>query len=757
MSWKILYTNPGDVAREARIFDPSPKITAYSDWDRPNKGSFKVNAATPIKKYGDIDLMKGGEVVLRGLITDVETKGDGSQLIECYSKEWLLKKRFTFYYTYTHDDATVGEMLEDDLTGDYVGLLAMARSLLPPNMFSLYSGSTYKLTGGGTGSVFGSAIPYHDTTALTLGSGAGSLAEGQYWRNATDLYVRLPGSVNPRYELVSMADWCDPKVRLGDISDISSETFAAPYRLATGRSVWEYIQKLIKATGAYVRWRAEVDDPYLYLDASLTTYGRGSSTEGILSFVEPRYRIDRIAPDDVEVHGLIGVGAGDGKTIEMATSLDLAASGNIVLDVVRDGYLYESFLDSVLSQIYGERAVEDCHQIEGPEAPLLRCGDRVNVKRFGFGRKVEVVKKIDIRGDGLMRVWTGKRPRDSEDLIAATNALLQEQSSFAQSHLNMWSDSHTGNVTNSVPLKWEPDFSDENGIIDTSFSAATRIYLSFSVGWYKSDVSGADTRRHGHTNRTGSGSSSSHGNAGKGGGHWHGVKGVTSNMEGQSYKTVIRDLGTMSTHDGHTHPGSSGGPSGLTTVNYGVGAYATGCAACGFNVVYSVVAGTVNVASAGHGHSISVTSGGRHNHSYPWAVPDNVAAALHTHTVTGQTTETHTGHGDHSVTDNPQPGPLDVYDEPLTAADVDKFLSEESTGSLKYLTVRLYANSVEVPGSPFEDYYIGDSEGAIDVTDLINIGGSNEIEARISEYGGSGDVRCELSLSLAAQVVLTSI
>ncbi|MFA7094808.1 MAG: hypothetical protein WC116_09940, partial [Thermovirgaceae bacterium] len=97
------------------------------------------------------------------------------------------------------------------------------------------------------------------------------------------------------------------------------------------------------------------------------------------------------------------------------------------------------------------------------------------------------------------------------------------------------------------------------------------------------------------------------------------------------------------------------------------------------------------------------------------------------------------------------------YTEPLTAADVDKFLSEESTGSLKYLTVRLYANSVEVPGSPYEDYYIGDSEGAIDVTDLINIGGANEIEARISEYGGSGDVRCELSLSLAAQVVLTSI
>lgn len=755
MSWKILYTNPGDVAREARIFDPSPKITAYSDWDRPNKGSFKVNAATPIKKYGDIDLMKGGEVVLRGLITDVETKGDGSQLIECYSKEWLLKKRFTFYYTYTHDDATVGEMLEDDLTGDYVGLLAMARSLLPPNMFSLYSGSTYKLTGGGTGSVFGSAIPYHDTTALTLGSGAGSLTAGQYWRDASDLYVRLVGSSNPRYELVSMADWCDPKVRLGDISDISAETFAAPYRLATGRSVWEYIQKLIKATGAYVRWRAEVDDAYLYLDASLATYGRGSSTEGILTFTEPRYRIDRIAPDDVEVHGLIGVGAGDGKTIEMASTLDMAASGNIVLDVVRDGYLYESFLDSVLSQIYGERAVEDCHQIEGPEAPLLRCGDYVNVKRAGFGRKVEVVKKIDIRGDGLMRLWTGKRPRDSEDLIAATNALLQEQSSFAQSHLNMWSDSHTGNVTNSVPLVWNPDFSDENGVIDTSFTAATRIYLSFSIGWYKADVSGVDTRSHSHTGRTGRGGSSSHGNAGSGGGHYHTVAGTTSaaHLGDQVITTCNRD---------HTHAGPSHSH-GIETTNLSSHSHSISNSASttgsggtplhSHTYLYSIGTGSAGGFSHSHGGSTYSSGTGNTGMTSYFTI---ASAPNHTHDVSGQTTATHAGHSDHTVTDNPSHD-LPTYTEPLTAADVDKFLSEESTGSLKYLTIRLYANSVEVPGSPFEDYYIGDSEGAIDVTDLINIGGANEIEARISEYGGSGDVRCEISLSLTAQVVLTSI
>ncbi|MFA5674569.1 MAG: hypothetical protein WC912_08990, partial [Thermovirgaceae bacterium] len=431
----------------------------------------------------------------------------------------------------------------------------------------------------------------------------------------------------------------------------------------------------------------------------------------------------------VEVHGLIGIGAGDGKTIEMASTLDMAASGNIVLDVVRDGYLYESFLDSVLSQIYGERAVEDCHQIEGPEAPLLRCGDYVNVKRAGFGRKVEVVKKIDIRGDGLMRLWTGKRPRDSEDLIAATNALLQEQSSFAQSHLNMWSDSHTGNVTNSVPLVWNPDFSDENGVIDTSFTAATRIYLSFSIGWYKADVSGVDTRSHSHTGRTGSHSGYGGGRTSRAGGHYHGVTGATS--DGSSVQTTV--TATVQARTNYVSTSHSHSVSGVT-------AY-TGVTSSHDHTYWRTYTST------GSG-------GGSHDH-YVYSNTTSVAATGHKHTVAGQTTTTISDHPHTEATYTAKD--RTVYIEPLTAADVDKFLSEESTGSLKYLTIRIYANGVEVAGSPYEDYYIGDSEGAIDVTDLINIGGANEIEAQISEYGGSGDVRCELSLSLTAQVVLTSI
>lgn len=752
MTWEIQIINPRGATFLADSLVDYPKITKYSDDDRPNSAEIDISSKTPVLKYADVDLISNGSIVLRGIVTDVEEKGS-YQRMEVYSKEWLLKKRFTFYYTYTHDDATVGEMLEDDLTGDYVGLLAMARSLLPPNMFSLYSGSTYKLTGGGTGSVFGSAIPYHGTTALTLGSGAGSLTAGQYWRDASDLYVHLVGSANPRYELVSMADWCDPGVRLGDISDISAETFAAPYRLAPGRSVWEYIQQLIKATGAYIRWRAHANDPYIYLDASLSSFGRGSASSGVINFSPTEHKILRIAPDDLEVHGVIGIGAGDGKTIEMLSTLDLSASGNIVLDVHRDGYLYEEHLAGAISKIYDDRRVSDCFKISGPVVPI-DCDDWVSIDR----QTRQIVKKIETDYN-TMTVWTGKRPRDAADAIAATNALLQEQSSFGQSHLNMWSDSHTGNVTNDVPLVWNPDFSDDNGVIDTSFTAATRIYLSFSIGWYKADVSGVDTQSHSHTGRTGSGGSSSHGNAGSGGGHYHGVSGTTTGVP-TLFSAVIDYISVKSANASHNHSGASHYHD-VNSHSHSIGGYndyLSGVTSGHQHYYYAThSSGTGSSSpSTGYGSSANTgTSNASHSHDSTVTMV-YVASDAHDHPIEGYTTGTHAGHADHSVTDNPTHD-LPTYTEPLTAADVDKFLSEESTGSLKYLTIRLYANSVEVPGSPFEDYYIGDSEGAIDVTDLINIGGANEIEAQISEYGGAGDVRCELSMSLAAQVVLTSI
>jgi hypothetical protein len=524
MGWEAKITNPGGAVVYVDAFGKDPQMEEFEDIDRPNHVKFEAATDDPVLLYADIDLFFDGEISLRGVVTFVEEKGDGALAVEAYSKEWMLKHRYTFFYTYPHSAATVGDILNDALAGSYVGLLAQARGLLPPNMFALYSGSTYKLTGGGTASVFGSGVPYHDTTALTLGSDKDSLSAGQYWRDTSDLYVRLVGSVSPRYELVSVYNWCDPKVRLGDVSDISAETFSTPYRLAVGRTVWDYVTKLLKSLGAYVQWRAPPNDPYVYLDANLTSFGRGTSKSGVFAFDRSAYQIDRIDPDDVQVHGLIGIGCGDGKTTELSSVLAVAtpAGSNIVLDTYRDGYLYEDYLAEVVGSVFADRQAVDCHKIEGPDAPV-KCGDWVGIE----GAARSVVKKIVREGDWLT-LWTGRRPRDKADIQAATTSMLSEGSSFASSHLNMWKDSASGNVTNDVPFVWESEFSDEDGVIDESFAAATRVYLNFSIGWFKSTVSNVDSNLHGHSNATGAGSGSSHGDAGAGGYLTHGATSAAS-------------------------------------------------------------------------------------------------------------------------------------------------------------------------------------------------------------------------------------
>lgn len=153
----------------------------------------------------------------------------------------------------------------------------------------------------------------------------------------------------------------------------------------------------------------------------------------------------------------------------------------------------------------------------------------------------------------------------------------------------------------------------------------------------------------------------------------------------------------------------------------------------------------VYVAADGHNHS---TSGNIYT----------VSHYSHYHTIG---VDDHDEHEDHTVTDNPEPGPLSIDDEESVPLDMDQWTTEEPTGTLRYLTIRIYIDSgsgyVEIPASPFEDYYVGDGESGIDVTDYIELGGPNSIKATVEEYGGANDVRCEISLSLSAQVVLTAL
>ena len=167
-----------------------------------------------------------------------------------------------------------------------------------------------------------------------------------------------------------------------------------------------------------------------------------------------------------------------------------------------------------------------------------------------------------------------------------------------------------------------------------------------------------------------------------------------------------------------------------------------------------------SVASSGHNHNISVSveSVEDHNHSYPWATPASVSSAGHVHDVSGQTTATHTGHSNHSVTDNPQPGPLDVYTE---TADDDSIIHDSTfveVGSIRYMDVSIKCNGSHVPGSPFIDYYPGDSINDVDITSLINVGSENTLQISIAETAGGGrSVKCSVNGSVSSKYYITDI
>lgn len=729
--------------------------------DKPHKLSFTCYKKYPVEENAVILVSYKGSYPFAGTIDKI-TEKDETYKCDCKSKDALLDQRIGCLYEYPAA-TTITQMLSSSKpsdNSDIIGLLYWANSgiIAGPGTggFELYSGTTYYISGGSSSSVFGNVDTsgiFEDDTPLVKGGSKSTLTAGQYYQESTGLYVRCTDNKDPKYHRMSIPNWKDTGIRLGTLSS-GSTTFTTPFRVGRDKLYKEIIRvmKFGKMEFQFI-YESRSGSSYVYLDGKAEV-GNGSATSPVKRYTENK-NIGKLenSRDTKKVNGIVGLGYGSGYTQQLAAYVDLNSSGVWRESTYSDSHLFSEYLETTLEDIWEQWNDNQTYIVDDvlPDYSL-EIGDYVRITLDQDEEVTKRVKHITIKNDEKMKLELNRRIRDAEDLIKAKSEIYDNMLNFIDTYYSSYEFHFDGNVDDNVPL--DVKFRIDSDQIDGNFDY--RFLLSLTIDAFKSEVASVITTAHGHTNRTGAGSSSSHGNAGEGGGHWHNVKGVTSNTEGQSYKTVIRDLGTMSTHDGHTHPGSSGGPSGSTTVNYGVSASATGCDACGFPVVYSVSAGTVNVASAGHKHTISVESDGKHNHNYPWAVPDNVAAAGHDHIVSGQTTETHTGHGDHTVSDNPQPGPLDVYTEDEHDDTIIDGLGLKPTSSPTHITVTITLNGSAVSGSPFTDYYIDDTINDIDISSLVNISGDNTLRIAISEYGGSGAVKAAINGSISSKYVLNS-
>ena len=160
-----------------------------------------------------------------------------------------------------------------------------------------------------------------------------------------------------------------------------------------------------------------------------------------------------------------------------------------------------------------------------------------------------------------------------------------------------------------------------------------------------------------------------------------------------------------------------------------------------------------------HGHSVNMVTGGSttsflHSHTvYVSAWGGYAAASDHTHTIPTNSVTTGGGNAQHTIAHANT-----MITEPTDPTSQTRFPKTTDTGnSTHMLTLTVEINGSNVPGSPFADYYVGDTISDIDITSLVTIATDNAIDISIAEYAGSSPVKCSLYGSVNSLYVLTSI
>jgi len=724
-------------------------VTNYNfDWydDKAHKLSFTCYKKYPVEENAIILVSYKGSYPFAGTIDKIVEK-DETYKCECKSKDALLDQRIGCLYEYPAA-TTITQMLSSSKpsdNSDIIGLLYWANSgvIAGPGTggFELYSGTTYYISGGSSSSVFGDVDTsgiFEDDTPLVKGGSKSTLTAGQYYQESTGLYVRCTDNKDPKYHRMSIPNWKDTGIRLGTLSN-GSTTFTTPFRVGRDKLYKEIIRvmKFGEMEFQFV-YESRNGSSYVYLDGKAEV-GNGSVTSPVKRYTENK-NVGKLedSRDTKKVNGVVGLGYGSGYTQQLAAYVDLNASGVWRESTYSDSHLFSEYLETTLEDVWEQWNDNQTYIIDDvlPDYSL-EIGDYVRITLDQDEEVTKRVKHISIKNDEKMKLELNKRIRDAEDLIKSKSEIYDNMLNFIDTYYSSYEFHFDGNVDNNVPL--DVKFRIDSDQIDGNFDY--RFLLSLTIDAFKSDVVSVTTNSHNHSGNTNSGGGSSHGGTGSAGSHYHDVTGATSESDGTPNVKVVSWASKISSADKHSHsaPRHSHSVSGET-------AY-TGTTSSHDHTYWRTYTST------GSGGDGSTSDNGSHSHSH--TIGAQVSGPNHTHEVSGQTTDIHTGHSGHSVTDNP------AHTLPMVRQDseqdaINKFLMLETTGSPKHITVTITLNGSAVTGSPFTDYYIDDTINDIDISSLVNITGDNTLRISISEYGGSNPVRAAINGSISSKYVLNS-
>ena len=726
-------------------------VTNYNfDWydDKAHKLSFTCYKKYPVEENAIILVSYKGSYPFAGTIDKIVEK-DETYKCECKSKDALLDQRIGCLYEYPAA-TTITQMLSSSKPSDnnnIIGLLYWANSgiIAGPGTggFKLYSGTTYYISGGSSSSVFGDVDTsgiFEDDTALVKGGSKSTLTVGQYYQDSTGLYVRCTDDKDPKYHRMSIPNWKDTGIRLGTLSN-GSTTFTTPFRVGRDKLYKEIIRvmKFGEMEFQFI-YESRSGSSYVYLDGKAEV-GNGSATSPVKRYTENK-NIGKLEDlrDTKKVNGIVGLGYGSGYTQQLAAYVDLNASGVWRESTYSDSHLFSEYLETTLEDVWEQWNDNQTYIVDDvlPDYSL-EIGDYVRITLDQDEEVTKRVKHISIKNDEKMKLELNKRIRDAEDLIKSKSEIYDNMLNFIDTYYSSYEFHFDGNVDDNVPL--DVKFRIDSDQIDGNFDY--RFLLSLTIDAFKSDVVSVTTNSHNHSGNTNSGGSSSHGGTGSAGSHYHDVTGTTSG-ETSSNTDVITSIGSSTQSGGghshgisnssasHSHGGSTGSSSPTNPHSH-----------------------SIPTSTQEHSHNGSTGSGGSHSHGLTNIYTSSASKSYHTHSVSGQTTDTHAGHSGHSVTDNPAHTlPMVTQDSEQDA--INKFLMLETTGSPKHITVGITLNGSAVTGSPFTDYYIDDTINDIDISSLVNITGDNTLRISISEYGGSNPVRAAINGSISSKYVLNS-
>ena len=722
-------------------------ITKY--FDKYGTAEITCTPHETIQENSTIEASYKGNVRFRGYIDIPEINEDKTARIVAYELQRLLEYRFTQYYTYPAG-TTITNMLshaEPVYTGT-IGLLYMANSLIPQGAFipfgagPIYYIKDYLGRGGGTLSKFGTVTKmYANTTALThitnLNNNWATMTPGTFYQDGNDLWVRMPDDRDPQYWLVSIPNWKDTKLHLSSSVSLTS-VLPTPYRLGKTQVATE-VDRLVKSFGKEWQWYHDTNG-YSYLIVA-STVGRGTPISGVVNYRENDtiYTYAEDQTGDPRIDGLIGAGAGQGITQNVYSLLNLYGEGTWKEDIYEDSHQFADQLKNSMAVILPDKLEPLSITITADEDPAVNVGDYANILKANSNPITKRIKQIEYSNDGEMRIMLGQRLLDFSDVTKRTYDLLGSYNDFVNSNANSWSFSFNNDtISNSVPF--HQTFKIATDEIDTDYPY--RFRMDVSIGWYKDPAGSVTSAVHAHTGSTGSGGGSSHGASSSGGNSQH-----STSSDGTTGPNSTANVAGSHTH-GISGSISNGSASVVTSVGSAYG-YAGSCGNCSFIT-----------AVGGPSHSSSNISSGATLNSLSCGMESNdsiIPGPSHGHTTNAGYTTSGGTHGDHYVSDNPQHN-LPMNNQNLTPTVQTSFPTLYDTGnSTHVLTLTVKINGSNVPGSPFQDYYVGETISDIDITSLVATATDNAIDISITEYAGASPVRCSLYGSVHSLYVLTSI